>query len=70
MDRLARRQRPACVLQEGRYARVIDLIAAVVAGSIDLSNDTITVVRRADRWGRIGHPKSKAGTRTTMQSAR
>jgi Phage integrase family len=27
-------------------------------------SNTIAIMRRADRWGRIGQPKSKAGTRT------
>ncbi len=31
---------------------------------IDLKAATITVSRRADRWGLIGRPKSKAGHRT------
>ena len=31
---------------------------------VDFASDTITVLRRADRWGRIGQPKSAAGTRT------
>lgn len=31
---------------------------------IDLSAATITVAQRADQWGRIGSPKSKAGHRT------
>lgn len=39
-------------------------IRALSWDDIDFSNDTITVKRRADRWGRIGRPKSNAGTRT------
>lgn len=31
---------------------------------VDFASDAITVLRRADRWGRIGQPKSAAGTRT------
>ena len=39
-------------------------VRVLFGDSIDFGSDTITVVRRADRWGRIGQPKSKAGTRT------
>lgn len=39
-------------------------VRALSWDTVDFSNDTITIVRRADRWGRIGRPKSKAGTRT------
>jgi integrase len=39
-------------------------VRALSWGDVDFTNDTITVMRRADRWGRIGQPKSKAGTRT------
>jgi integrase len=39
-------------------------VRALSWGDVDFTNDTITVIRRADRWGRIGQPKSKAGTRT------
>jgi len=39
-------------------------VRALSWDSIDFTNDATAIVRRADRWGRIGQPKSKAGTRT------
>jgi integrase len=39
-------------------------IRALAWGDIDFVKAHLTVSRRADRWGRIGSPKSKAGTRT------
>jgi integrase len=38
-------------------------VRALAWGDIDFANARLTVSRRADRWGRIGRPKSKAGTR-------
>jgi integrase len=39
-------------------------VRALSWDDVDFTIDTITVMRRADRWGRMGQPKSKAGTRT------
>ena len=39
-------------------------VRALSWNDVDFTNDTIAVLRRADRWGHIGQPKSKAGTRT------